>query len=250
MNRWVPCPEWSLVYFLLVKGFTCLDIVVSRDFFVWERALLLKCNEKKWGWKWDVKINEWCYRCWARDGAPLPREPGRCCCFHSGIIWGFSCTSRGAFTSLLSFLQTIPWVCQSPSLTLPCLELDSMIWGKINRWKLLLHSLDGLFSPPGPPPGLLAQASVGLLSVKLILEQGHHKVNNKIITILHHLAGLFSPYQRTATRGHLRPPGDVLSSLLASLTPYISDLITCETQSKGLRCYAITKSRFIWTWEA
>lgn len=161
--------------------------------------------KKKWGWKWDVKMYEWCYKCWTRDGAPLPREAGRCCCSHSGIIWGFSCSSGGAFTSLLSFLQTIPWVCQSPSLILQCLEVNSMIWGKINRWKLLLHALDWLFTPPGPPSGLLAQASVSLLLVKIILEQGHHKIH-KIITTLHHLAGLFSPYQRAATRGHLRPP--------------------------------------------
>lgn len=89
-----------------------------------------------------------------------------------------------------------------------------------------------------------------LFSVKLILEQGHHKINKEIIMILHHLAGLFPLYQRTALRGHLRPLGDVPSSLLPSLAPYISHLITCETQSRGLWCYCITKSRFIWTWEA
>lgn len=161
------------------------------------------------------------------------------------IILRFNHTTGGPLTSLLSFLQTTPRVCQSPSLTLTCLEVDSMILGKTNRGELLLHSPDGLFTPPDPPSGLLAQASPTLFPVKLILGQGHQKINNEIITILHHLAGLFSPCQRAASRGHLRPPGNVPSSLLPSPAPYISDLITCETQSKGLRCYPVTKSRFI-----
>lgn len=138
-----------------------------------------------------------------------------------------------------------PRVCQSPSLTLLCLEVDSMILGKTNRGELLLHSPDGLFTPPDPPSGLLAQASPTLFPVKLIMDQCHQKINNELITILHHLARLFSLCQRAASRGHLRPPSNVPSSLLPSPAPYISDLITCETQSRGLRCYPITKSRFI-----
>lgn len=86
--------------------------------------------------------------------------------------------------------------------------------------------------------------------LKLILERFHNKINNAIIAILHHLAGLSLPYQRATNRGHLRPPSDVPSSFLPSPAPYISDLISCETQSKGLRCYPITKSRFICPREA
>lgn len=168
------------------------------------------------------------------------------------IILEFNHSAGGCFTSLPSFLQMTPRVCQSPSLTLPRTPGG---WqhdfrenqhrrgaATVSRWAF--HS-----SRPSIA-GLLAQASASLFPVKLILERGHHKINNEIMRILHHLAGLFSPYQRAASRGHLRPPGDVPSSLLPSPAPYISDLITCETQSGGLQCYPITKSRFIWTWEA
>lgn len=54
--------------------------------------------------------------------------------------------------------------------------------------------------------GLLAQTSMGLFPVKLILEGHQHKVSNRITAILRDLAGLFSQYQRAASRGHLRPP--------------------------------------------
>lgn len=200
-------------------------------------------------------MNEWYHKCWTRDGAPHPREVERCCCSCSGMMgksfWGSTTVLEDVLHLSQAFCRWPPG--SAKVLPSPChahLEADSMILGKINRQELLLQSPGGLFTPPGPPSGLLAQASASLFPVKLILERGHHKINNEIMRILHHLAGLFSPYQRAASRGHLRPPGDVPSSLLPSPAPYISDLITCETQSGGLQCYPITKSRFIWTWEA
>ena len=255
MNRWVPCPKWSLMFFSLVKGRPSLFIhcCLKRSLLFEKRLHSCNAMKKKRVWKWGIKKNEWHYKHWTRGGAPQPRQAGRCCLPDQEwweIILGFNCTAEGPFTSLPNIRQTSPRVCQLPSLTLPCLEENSSILGKINRRGLLLHSPDGLFTPPSPPSGVLAQASASLIAVKLILEHGHHKINNEIITVPQHLDGLVSPYQRADSRGHVRPPGDIPSSLLPSPAPYITDLITCETQSRGLWCYPITKSRFIWTWEA
>lgn len=45
--------------------------------------------------------------------------------------------------------------------------------------------------------GLLAQTSMGLFPVKLILEGHQHKVSNRITAILRDLAGLFSLLYQT-----------------------------------------------------
>lgn len=165
------------------------------------------------------------------------------------ITLEFNQSTGGGFSSCSSFLLTTSMVCQRRPFTLPCLKVDSMIWWEISRRKLLLHSPDWVFTLSGSPSGPLAQASVSVFPVKLILEQVHDKINN-VTLILHHLAGLFSLYQRATSRGHLRPCSAIPSSFLPSPAPYISDLISYETQSKGLRCYPITTSRFIRPWEA
>lgn len=67
------------------------------------------------------------------DGAPLTRK-WKMLLFllrnDEEIILAFNHTAGGPFTSFLSFLRTIPWVCQSLFLTLPCLEVNCRILGE------------------------------------------------------------------------------------------------------------------------
>lgn len=136
-------------------------------------------------------MNAWYYKCWT---VVLP-TPGK---WEDTVVpteewWGnhfgiqpHCWRTLHVFPELSRDHPLIPSLCQSLLLTPLCSELNCKILGKINRWELLLHPPGGLLTPPAPPSGLLAQAAANLFPVKLILEWGHPKMNNEIMTIPHH----------------------------------------------------------------
>lgn len=163
MNRYLSCPKSSFMFLSLVKVRPCLFICHHFEgFFCFRKSFPLAMCRKKMGRKVGCK-NElmlnwgWCSPSQGiRKMLLVPLRNDK------EIILAFNHTG-GHFTSLPSFLQVTHRVCQSPSLTLLCLEVDSRIWGKIGRQELLFHSPDGLFTPPAPPSGLLAQVSASFV---------------------------------------------------------------------------------------
>lgn len=88
----------------------------------------------------------------------------------------------------------------------------------------------GVPHPSSSSTGPLPEAN--LFPVKHILERVHPKMSNETNDNPAPWAFLLQP--RAASSGHFRPPSGVPSSFLPSPAPYISDLITCETQGRGV----------------
>lgn len=124
---------------------------------------------------------------------------GRCCYSY----WGMMRKSFWCSATLLEDHSHLSWAFWGPSpgsvrvFSSPChaWRWTAGFWGKISRWERAA-------APPSwwaPHPSSSSTgplAAANLFPVKLILEGGHPKMNNEIMTILHHGLSPCSQEQR------------------------------------------------------